>query len=116
MDLARLAELAAANRHNALGKVDVVPVEVHHLAGPHPGDRQQPQQRGVGRGPEPSGSRKPVGCIDQINNLAIVVNVWRSAVCPAGEQALGWDLVATVNRVRVDGETTHRPEAYRPAG
>ena len=116
MDQTRLAELAVANRHNTLDKVEVVPVEVHHLARPHPGDRQQSQQRGIGQRPEPSCPRKPCGRGDQISNLAIAVNVWRSAAFPMGEQALRRDLVAWVDGVRVNRETTHRREADRPPG
>ncbi len=54
--ITRLAELAVAHAQHTAGEIDIVAVEVQHLAHPHPGDGQQPQHRGIGQGPQSGGA------------------------------------------------------------
>jgi hypothetical protein len=48
-----LAELAVAHHDQSAAQVDVAAVERDHLTDPHPGGGQQPDQRGIGRRPQP---------------------------------------------------------------
>jgi len=90
--LARLAELAVAHDQELVREVEVAAVEADRFPDPHPGDRDQPDQRPVGR--DPQREAQGVGGGDQRRDLRVGVQVGRRPWRPAREQVLGRTSVA----------------------
>ena len=101
-ELARLAELGVAHDQQSVGEVDVGAVEADRLTDPHPGDRQQPDQRAHRR--RAVRRRDHPRAVHQRQDLRVGVEVRDRAPRPPRQQ-IGWRyLVRGVERVQVRGE------------
>jgi hypothetical protein len=113
--LAGLGELALDEGQHAALVVDVGLVQADRLADPHPGDRQQPDQRAHRRGA--MRRRDHRRGIHQRPDLGVGIEEGHRAPRALGQQILRDQLVDGVQRVHVRGEAADDREAVRvPVG
>lgn len=102
--LARLAELRAAHRHDRVVQVEVLAVHADRLPDTHARDRQEPNQRPVGRLAQREAQRSGRG--HQRDDVLLRVQVRDRPVHPVGQQVSWRDLVRVVERVQGSGEAS----------
>jgi hypothetical protein len=93
------------------GEVNVVAIQPDGLADPHAGDRQQTDQRPVGRLAQPAAEDRR--CRHQRNDLLIGVQVRGRTSRQVRAQVGGRHLVRRIERVQVGGEPAHGREPER---
>ena len=69
----QMVVLGVADQQPTVVEIDIVAVKSDRFSDAHPGNRQQADQRGVGRGLQGRGER--AGCFDQPHDLAVGVEV-----------------------------------------
>jgi len=106
-----LAELGLAHGQHAADEVEVTAVEADRLTDPHPGHREQADQRLVGghaqRKPQAGGGR------DQRRDVSAGVKVRSGPARPPWDQVRGRHLRRGVDGMQVGGEAADRREPQR---
>jgi len=110
--LARFAELALAHGQQRVPQVEVRALQPDRLADAHPGHRQQPDQRAIGRLAQAAAQRGGGG--HQRRDLPAGVQIRDRAPRPPRQRVGGRHLMAWVERVQIAGKAAHDREPERP--
>jgi hypothetical protein len=110
--LAALAELAVDDAQQSTAAVDVVAVEADRLADAQPADREQPDQRLVGRRLQRRG--EPAGRRHQRGDVAVGVQVRGHPPAAVGQQPCRRHLGGPIERPKVAGEAAHHRQLLAP--
>jgi hypothetical protein len=110
----RLAELRPPNPQDPLVQIHVLPIECHHFADAHTGDREQSEDCRVSAALQSCGRSELTGCPDEIPDFHVAVNVRPLPDITARQQAGGRHFRASIRGTQPDGKTAHHPKARSP--
>jgi hypothetical protein len=109
-----LTELRPANPQDPLRQVHVLPIKGQRFADPHPGHREQPEDRRERAALQSRPRRELTGCADEVGDFRVAVDIRPLSLMAAAQQARRRHFRPRLRGVEPDGETSHRLKTHSP--
>ena len=96
--------------------IDIPVVKTDSFTDPHPGDREQAEERRAGHAPKSQARGQRCRFCQNPDDLVVGVDIGPGAPIPLRYQSLGWDFRARVTIPEPSREAAHRGQPVGPGG